>query len=79
MQLLEEGHEITVLDDLSKGHEAAVPKDVRFIGADLLDAEGLSRTLDNGYDGVLHFAALSLVGESVEQPGRYYRANVEAP
>ena len=34
------------------------------------------RTLDNGYDGVLHFAALSLVGESVEQPGRYYRANV---
>ena len=76
MQLLEEGHEVTVLDDLSKGHEAAVPEDVRFVRADLLDAEGLSRTLDNGYDGVLHFAALSLVGESVEQPGRYYRANV---
>ena len=76
MQLLEEGHEVTVLDDLSKGHEAAVPEDVRFVRADLLDAEGLSQTLDNGYDGVLHFAALSLVGESVEQPGQYYRANV---
>jgi UDP-glucose 4-epimerase len=76
MQLLEEGHEITVLDDLSKGHEAAVPEDVRFVRADLLDTEGLSRTLDNGYDGVLHFAALSLVGESVEQPGWYYRTNV---
>ena len=76
MQLLEEGHEVTVLDDLSKGHEAAVPEDVRFVRADLLDAEGLSRTLDNGYDGVLHFAALSLVGESVPQPGWYYRANV---
>ena len=76
MQLLEEGHEVTVLDDLSKGHEAAVPEDVRFVRADLLDAEGLSRTLDNGYDGVLHFVALSLVGESVEQPGWYYRANV---
>ena len=76
MQLLEEGHEVTVLDDLSKGHEAAVPEDVLFVRADLLDAEGLSQTLDNGYDGVLHFAALSLVGESVEQPGQYYRANV---
>ncbi|MDQ4043266.1 MAG: UDP-glucose 4-epimerase GalE, partial [Actinomycetota bacterium] len=76
LQLLEEGHEVTVLDDLSKGHEAAVPEDVRFVRADLLDAEGLSRILDNGYDGVLHFAALSLVGESVEQPGWYYWANV---
>jgi UDP-glucose 4-epimerase len=76
LQLLEEGHEVTVLDDLSKGHEAAVPEDVRFVRADLLDTEGLSRTLDNGYDGVLHFAALSLVGESVEQPGWYYRTNV---
>ena len=42
----------------------------------LLDAERLSQVLGESYDGVLHFAALSLVGESVEQPGRYYRANV---
>jgi UDP-glucose 4-epimerase len=42
----------------------------------LLDAEGLSQVVDGSYDGVLHFAALSLVGESVEQPGRYYRNNV---
>ena len=44
---------------------------------DLLDVEGLSQVLAEGHDGVLHFAALSLVGESVEQPGRYYRANLE--
>ena len=42
----------------------------------MLDAERLSRLLASGFDGVLHFAALSLVGESVEQPGRCYRTNV---
>jgi UDP-glucose 4-epimerase len=77
MQLLEEGHEVTVLDDLSKGHEAAAPEGAKFVRMDLLDVEGLSQVLAEGYDGVLHFAALSLVGESVEQPGRYYRANLE--
>ena len=76
LQLLEAGHEVTVLDDLSKGHEAAVPSETGFVRVDLLDAQRLTETLTGGYDGVLHFAALSLVGESVEQPGRYYRANV---
>ena len=77
MQLLEEGHEVTVLDDLSKGYEAAAPEGAKFVRMDLLDVKGLSQVLAEGYDGVLHFAALSLVGESVEQPGRYYRANLE--
>ena len=76
LQLVESGHEVTVIDDLSKGHERAVPEGASFVGVDLLDAEGLSRVLAPGYDGVLHFAALSLVAESVEQPERYYRANV---
>ena len=76
LQLVESGHEVTVIDDLSKGHERAVPEGASFVRVDLLDAEGLSRVLVPGYDGVLHFAALSLVAESVEQPGRYYRANL---
>ena len=76
LQLVEAGHEVTVLDNLSKGHERAVPAGARFVRGDLLDARALSRALTPGYDGVLHFAALSLVGESVEQPGLYYRANV---
>ena len=67
---------MTVLDDLSKGHERAIPEGAKFVRVNLLDAEGLSQVLGESYDGVLHFAALSLVGESVEQPGRYYRANV---
>jgi UDP-glucose 4-epimerase len=78
LQLARVGHEVTVLDDLSKGHEAAVPSEagVGFVRVDLLDAERLVEVVARGYDGVLHFAALSLVGESVQQPGRYYRANL---
>lgn len=74
-QLVEEGHEVMVLDNLSKGHSRAVPEHASFVRGDLLDAERLARLLATGFDGVLHFAALSLVGESVEQPGRYYRTN----
>jgi UDP-glucose 4-epimerase len=75
-QLLQEGHETVVLDNLSKGHEKALPKGVRFVRGDLLDAERTRDSLAEGFDGVLHFAALSLVSESVEQPERYYRNNV---
>jgi UDP-glucose 4-epimerase len=75
-QLLRGGHETVVLDNLSKGHEKALPEGARFVKGDLLDAEGTRDALAEGFDGVLHFAALSLVGESVGQPERYYRNNV---
>lgn len=75
-QLIEAGHEVTVLDNLRKGHRAAVSKQAQFIEADLLNQERLTQILSVGFDGVLHFAALSLVGESVQQPERYYRNNV---
>ncbi|MGF1470918.1 MAG: UDP-glucose 4-epimerase GalE [Rubrobacteraceae bacterium] len=75
-QLLEEEHEVVVFDDLSKGHEQAVPDGAGFVRGDLLDREQISAALSEGFDGVLHFAALSLVGESVEEPENYYRNNV---
>jgi UDP-glucose 4-epimerase len=75
-QLLQEGHETVVLDNLTKGHEGAVPEGVGFVSVDLLDQKGVRDALAEGFDGVLHFAALSLVAESVEQPERYYRNNV---
>jgi UDP-glucose 4-epimerase len=75
-QLVEAGHETVVLDDLSKGHRKAVPKGTRLLQGSLMDAEFTRETLSEGFDGVLHFAALSLVGESVEQPEIYYRNNV---
>jgi UDP-glucose 4-epimerase len=75
-QLVETGHETVVLDSLVKGHENAVPEGARFVEGDLLDARRTQEALSEGFDGVLHFAALSLVGESVERPERYYRNNV---
>jgi UDP-glucose 4-epimerase len=76
LQLLQESHETVVLDNLSKGHEQALPEGTRFVKGDLLDAEGTRDSLAEGFGGVLHFAALTLVGASVEQPERYYRNNV---
>ena len=75
-QLVEAGHETVVLDDLSKGHEDAVPEGARLARGSLLDEAFVRETLAEGFDGVLHFAALSLVAESVEEPERYYRNNV---
>jgi len=75
-QLAEAGHETVVLDDLSKGHADAVPEGTRLAQGDLLDAAFVQETLAEGFDGVLHFAALSLVGESVQEPELYYRNNI---
>ena len=75
-QLVEAGHETVVFDDLSKGHRGAVPEGVRLVHGNLLDAGFTSEALSEGFDGVLHFAALSLVGESVERPEIYYRNNI---
>jgi UDP-glucose 4-epimerase len=75
-QLLARGDEVTVLDSLARGHRAAVPEGAEFVQADLLDPEALGVVLERGYDGVLHFAALALVAESVAHPERYYRANL---
>jgi len=75
-QLLQAGHEAVVLDDFSKGHAGAVPEGARLVQGSLLDVDLVGETLSEGFDGVLHFAALSLVGESVQEPELYYRNNV---
>jgi UDP-glucose 4-epimerase len=74
--LVAEGHDVSVLDNLSRGHRDAVPPGVPLFEVDLLDADGVTRALAGGFDAVLHFAALSLVAESVEQPVLYFRTNV---
>jgi len=73
-QLLEAGHDVTVLDDLSTGHADAVPSGARFVRGDL--RESAAKVLTDGIEGVLHFAARSLVGESVAQPGLYWSDNL---
>ncbi len=74
--LVAAGHAVTVLDDLSTGHADAVPDGADFVKADL--AEAADELLGDGFDGVLHFAARSLVGESVEHPELYWQGNVVA-
>ncbi len=74
-RLVDAGHEVAVLDDLSRGHRAAIPAGAAHVECSLLDADATSRALASGYDGVLHFAALALVAESVEHPERYHRGN----
>jgi UDP-glucose 4-epimerase len=70
------GHEVVVLDDFSTGHEWAV-KDCEVLRVNLLDQDKLAQVLKGRYfDGVIHFAAKSLVGESVKKPDLYYRNNV---
>jgi UDP-glucose 4-epimerase len=71
--LLEAGHAVVVLDDLSTGFRDAVPEGAEFIEGRVQDA---ARVLDSSYDGVLHFAAHSQVGESVQDPGKYWSNNV---
>ncbi|MBG0827922.1 UDP-glucose 4-epimerase GalE [Planomonospora sp. ID67723] len=71
-QLVEAGHQVTVLDDLSTGHADAVPPGARFVEGSITEAAALLE----GTDGVLHFAAKSLVGESVQQPGLYWAHNL---
>jgi UDP-glucose 4-epimerase len=72
----ERGHDVVVLDNFSTGHEWAV-KDLEVLRVNLLDVDKLSQLLRGRYfDGVIHFAAKSLVGESVNKPDFYYRNNV---
>ncbi|MGX1760531.1 UDP-glucose 4-epimerase GalE [Streptomyces lydicus] len=71
--LLQAGHEVTVLDDLSTGHREGVPAGARFIEGRIQEA---ATWLDPSYDAVLHFAAFSQVGESVVDPEKYWRNNV---
>ena len=72
--LLEAGHEVTALDDLSTGHADAVAPGADFVKASITDAGPV--LAERRYDAVLHFAARSLVGESVEHPDRYWHNNV---
>jgi UDP-glucose 4-epimerase len=73
-QLVAAGHEVTVLDDLSTGHADAVPPGAAFIKGTLRDCA--AEVLADGTEAVLHFAAKSLVGESVAEPAKYWSANL---
>ena len=79
-QLVKEGHEVTVLDNLVYGHVAALPQSgVNFLEGDLRDPTVLKQAFSGGQDAVIHFAAYAYVGESVTDPLKYYENNLAAP
>ena len=73
-RLLESGYRVTVLDDLSTGFRAAVPEGAEFVEGRVHDTA--EKVLDGSYAAVLHFAAFSQVGESVQRPEKYWENNV---
>jgi UDP-glucose-4-epimerase GalE len=74
--LLARGHEVWVYDNLSFGHRSAVPAE-RLVVGDLAETDRLDQTLvQHRIEAVMHFAAFAYVGESVRDPGKYYRNNV---
>ncbi|MEY2429724.1 MAG: UDP-glucose 4-epimerase [Verrucomicrobiota bacterium] len=76
-QLLEAGHQVTVYDDLTEGHRSAVDSRARFIlGRPEEENNILDAVTDARPEAILHFAAYALVGESMTNPGKYFRNNV---
>ena len=73
-QLVAAGHDVVVLDDLSTGHADAVPPGATFVKGTLRDCA--AEVLADGVEAVLHFAAKSLVGESVADPAKYWSNNL---
>ncbi len=70
------GHGVVALDDLSRGHRTALQPDVPFVQCDVGDRERVRQALEeHRIDGVVHFAAYALVGESVTNPLLYFRKN----
>lgn len=78
--LIEAGHEVVVLDNLSHGHREAVDPRAQFVKGDVADRELVRKTLQqNSIEAVMHFAADIEVGESVTNPNKYYLNNYVSP
>ena len=77
LELVRAGHEVIVADNLVTGHRSAVPKQAKFYEGDIRNAAFLDKLFDaEKIDAVIHFAAFSLVGESVANPLKYYNNNL---
>lgn len=78
-ELINAGHNVTVLDNLSEGHRSAVDPRARFVEGNLGSRELVSQILqESKTEAIIHFAAHALVGESMQNPAKYFRNNVTA-
>ncbi len=77
--LLDRGYEVAVFDSLATGHRDAVDPRAEFVHGDLADRENIIGVVKKGaFDAIMHFAAFSLVGESMADPSKYFRNNLGA-
>ncbi|MDB6148006.1 MAG: galE [Spartobacteria bacterium] len=77
--LLDEGHDVAIFDNLTEGHGKAIDPRAKFFKGDLADASSIETALrEQRPDAVMHFAAHALVGESMQQPSKYFRNNVSS-
>jgi UDP-glucose 4-epimerase len=75
--LLDEGHQVVIFDNLSEGHRRALDPRAEFVEGDLVDRQSIEKTLaKHRPDAVMHFAANALVGESMQNPSKYFRNNI---
>ncbi len=75
-RLIAQGHQVTVLDSFVRGHRAAVHQDATIARCDLRDEQSVREAVAMaGAEAIMHFAALTIVPESVKQPGEYYATN----
>src|SRR5271170_1163925 len=75
--LVQRGHRVVAVDNLANGHRAAVHPEAKFIVLDCSDTAGLAAVFKaEKTQAVMHFAASAYVGESVQDPRKYYRNNV---
>jgi UDP-glucose 4-epimerase len=74
--LIDGGHDVTIVDNITTGHVSAVAESCRFVEGDIRDTDVLTDALGSGTDAVLHFAALSVVGDSVKKPLDYFDNNI---
>jgi UDP-glucose 4-epimerase len=76
--LLDEGHDVTIFDNLSEGHRRALDPRAEFVEGDLVDRQSIEQALAKQRpDAVMHFAANALVGESMQNPSKYFRNNID--
>jgi UDP-glucose 4-epimerase len=75
--LLDQGHSVTIFDNLSEGHRRALDPRAEFVEGDLVDRQLIEKILAKQQpDAVMHFAANALVGESMQNPSKYFRNNI---
>ena len=76
-QLIDKGEEVIIVDNLETGHEDAIHPKAKFYKVDIRDEKSLNKVFEeNKIDEVIHFAANSLVGESMTNPLKYFNNNV---